>query len=95
MAARQAQDLASVLFGPAGHTCPKPFSSAQSIQRFLTYANETGASRRPLVSFGGDRRWRFFRMLILVLAVAKASQEVVQAVHLEEDDRRDEQRQKL
>lgn len=41
----------------------------------------------------GGRRFLFVRML--VLALAEAADEVVQAVHLEEDDRRDEQRQDL
>ncbi len=58
-------------------------------------ANETGAFRRPLISFCGDGRWRFFLVRVLVLALAEAAQEVAQAVHLEEDDRRDEQREKL
>ncbi len=92
MAARQVQVAASVLFPSAeadtGDTAGRPL---------LLYfrANETGAFRRPILSLRGNGRRRFLVVRIVVLAFAEATKEVVQAVHLKEDYRRDEQCQKL
>ena len=74
---------------------PHPPAAHRHPLCFEPLANETGAFRRPLMSFGSDGRWRFFVVRVVVLALAEVPQEVAQAVHFEEDDRRDEQREKL
>jgi len=91
MASPQVQDAAPVLFpyvdGGAGHSRKGFVASLR--------ANETGALRRPILSFRGNGRRRFLVVRIVVLASAEATEEVIQAVHLKEDHRRDEQCQKL